>query len=93
MLFSRAKTSAEQYSSRGACSITDRLYKANRLGMSGIFTLGSSFARLYGKLCFLVTMVGQHRDSASHTIRAYRQPYFGPALQLSDSRSEDTLRR
>lgn len=34
----------------------------------------------YGKL---VTMVGQHRDLASHTIRAYRQPRFGPALQLS----------
>ena len=31
ILFSGAKTRAEQYSWRGACSITDRLYKANRL--------------------------------------------------------------
>jgi hypothetical protein len=30
ILFSGAKTRAEQYSWRGACSITDRLYKANR---------------------------------------------------------------
>jgi hypothetical protein len=30
ILFSGAKTSAEQYNWRGACSITDRLYRANR---------------------------------------------------------------
>jgi hypothetical protein len=30
MLFSGAKTRAEQYSCRGACSITVRLCKANR---------------------------------------------------------------
>jgi hypothetical protein len=30
MLFSGAKTRAEQYSWRGVCSITDRLYRANR---------------------------------------------------------------
>jgi hypothetical protein len=31
ILFSGAKTSAEQYSWRGARSITDRLYRANRV--------------------------------------------------------------
>ena len=30
ILFSGAKTSAEQYNWRGACSITDRLYRVNR---------------------------------------------------------------